>query len=194
MAHLVIFSLCGNFIHVTKENPTTFRQGLTGIQWLASEAWSTAAVLSTPEKYHPILQGTVGFAIRRAQIPGLQDFLLRLNPLRPDVPKDPFVMSFWEEVFQCEMAARADGLRRGIDVKPRCTGAERLRSVQNIYSDVSQLRISYNVYKAVYVVARALHAMRSCVKGRGPFPMQACPDNNIKPWQVPNSSFTDFNA
>lgn len=196
MALLVKFSLCGLFIHscvITKSDE--FRQGLTGIQWLASEAWSTAAVLSTPRKYHPILHGTVGFAIRRAQIPGLQDFLLRLNPLRPDVPKDPFVIPFWEEVFQCEMAARTNGRGRSVDGKPQCTGAERLRSVQNIYSDVSQLRISYNVYKAVYVVARALQAMRSCVKGRGPFPMQACPDiNNIKPWQVPNCTFANFNA
>lgn len=172
-----------------------FRQGLTGIQWLASEAWSTAAVLSTPKKYHPILQGTVGFAIRGARIPGLQDFLLRLNPLRPDVAKDPFVVPFWEEVFQCEMATKADSQSHNIDGKRQCTGAERLKSVQNIYSDVSQLRISYNVYKAVYVVARALHAMRSCVKGRGPFPMQACPDiNNIKPWQVSYHTFTNFNA
>lgn len=178
---------------ITESNE--FRQGLTGIQWLASEAWSTAAVLSTPKKYHQILQGTVGFAIRRAHIPGLQDFLLRLNPLRPDVPKDPFVIPFWEEVFQCEMAAHADGRGRNVDAKPKCTGAEQLRSVQNIYSDVSQLRISYNVYKAVYVVARALQAMRSCVKGKGPFSMGDCPNiDNIEPWQVPHSKFTQFSV
>ncbi|KAI4815559.1 hypothetical protein KUCAC02_005701, partial [Chaenocephalus aceratus] len=63
------------------------REGLTGIQWLASEAWSTAAVLSTPKKYHHILQGSMGFAIRRAQIAGLQDFLLSLNPSRPGYEK-----------------------------------------------------------------------------------------------------------
>lgn len=188
------FSLCKLFIHSCVITNLYFRQGLTGIQWLASEAWSTAAVLSTPKKYHPILQGTIGFAIRGAHIPGLQDFLLRLNPLRPDVSKDPFVVPFWEEVFQCEMATSADGQGDNVDGKPQCTGAERLRSVHNIYSDVSQLRISYNVYKAVYVVARALQAMRSCVKG-GPFPMQACPDiNNIKPWQVPYHTFNNYNA
>ncbi|CAJ1065302.1 extracellular calcium-sensing receptor-like [Xyrichtys novacula] len=154
------------------------REGLTDIQWLASEAWSTAAVLSTPSKYRHILQGSMGFAIRRADIPGLQDFLLRLHPSNPDAVGDPFLVPFWEEVFQCSLGT-------GRQSKPPCTGEEELRSVTNIYSDVSQLRISYNVYKAVYAIAHALNAMRSCVEGKGPFPLQACADiDNIQPWQL----------
>lgn len=162
-----------------------FREGLTGIQWLASEAWSTAAVLSTPKKYHHILQGSMGFAIRRADIPGLQDFLLRLNPLSPDAGEDPFLIPFWEEVFQCSLGTQSKDLHTLSEGKPPCSGTEELRNVKNIYVDVSQLRISYNVYKAVYAIAHAIKAMRSCVKGNGPFSQQACPDlDNIQPWQV----------
>ncbi|KAM8769884.1 extracellular calcium-sensing receptor-like [Acanthopagrus schlegelii] len=161
------------------------REGLTGIQWLASEAWSTAAILSTPKKYHHILQGSLGFAIRRADIPGLQDFLLRLNPTSPDALEDPFLIPFWEEVFQCSLGVQAEGQEHDVEDKPRCSGAEDLRSVKNIYSDVTQLRISYNVYKAVYAITHALKAMRSCVKGKGPFPLQACADtDNIQSWQL----------
>ncbi|XP_060928482.1 extracellular calcium-sensing receptor-like [Limanda limanda] len=157
------------------------RNGLTGIQWLASEAWSTAAVLSTPKKYHHILQGSMGFAIRQAHIPGLQDFLLRLHPSSPDPLEDPFLIPFWEEVFQCSLSLLSDAQEH----KPPCSGAEELGDVTNIYSDVSQLRISYNVYKAVYAIGHALQTMRKCVKGKGPFPLQACPDmNNIQPWQL----------
>lgn len=162
-----------------------FREGLTGIQWLASEAWITAAVLSTPKKYHPILQGSMGFAVPRAHIPGLQDFLFRLHPLRPDALEDPFLTPFWEEVFNCSLGLQAGGQERSNGGKPPCTGAEDLRTVSNIYSDVSQLRISYNVYKAVYAIVYALDGMRSCAKGKEPFPLQACPDSdNIQPWQV----------
>ncbi|KAM4565903.1 extracellular calcium-sensing receptor-like [Odontesthes bonariensis] len=161
------------------------RGGLTGIQWLASEAWSTAAVLSTPGKYHHILQGTMGFAIRRAQIPRLLDFLLRLSPSSPDAHEDPFLVPFWEEVFQCSLGVQAEGQKHKADDKPLCSGAEELASIINIYSDVSQLRISYNVYKAIYATAHALKAMRSCPNGKGPFPQQACPDaDNIHPWQL----------
>nr|XP_033486607.1 extracellular calcium-sensing receptor-like [Epinephelus lanceolatus] len=161
------------------------RERLTGIQWLASEAWSTAAVLSTPKKYHHILQGSMGFAIRRAHIPRLQDFLLRLHPSSPDALADPFLKPFWEEVFQCSLGVQVEGQEHNNEGKPPCSGAEDLRSVKNIYSDVSQLRISYNVYKAVYAIVHALKAMRSCVKGKGPFHLQACPDtDNIQPWQL----------
>ncbi|XP_019943675.1 extracellular calcium-sensing receptor-like [Paralichthys olivaceus] len=157
------------------------RKGLTGIQWLASEAWSTAAVFSTPKKYHHILQGSMGFAIRQVHIPGLQDFLLRLHPTSPDAPDDPFLIPFWEEVFQCSLSLLSEVQEQ----KPPCSGAEELGDVTNIYSDVSQLRISYNVYKAVYAIAHALQLMRKCVKGKGPFPLQACPDmDNIEPWQL----------
>lgn len=171
--------------------PLSFREGLTGIQWLASEAWSTASVLSTPKKHHHILQGSMGFAIRRAHIPGLQEFLLHLHPSSPEPLSHPFLIPFWEEVFQCRLGVQAEGQEQNIDSKPPCSGTEDLGSVTNIYSDVSQLRISYNVYKAVYAIVHALQAMRSCVKGNGPFPQQACPDeDNIQPWQVPSHMFT----
>ncbi|KAM4742869.1 extracellular calcium-sensing receptor-like [Anableps anableps] len=161
------------------------RSNLTGIQWLASEAWSTAAVLSTPIKYHHILQGTIGFAIQQANIPGLRDFLLRLNPSRSGAHKDPFLVSFWEEVFQCSLGVQTESQEHEAESKPPCSGKEDLRSVMNIYSDVSQLRISYNVYKAVYAVAYAFKAMKSCVKGEGPFPQRSCADPNIiQPWQL----------
>uniref|UniRef100_A0A3B4XZG4 Extracellular calcium-sensing receptor-like n=1 Tax=Seriola lalandi dorsalis TaxID=1841481 RepID=A0A3B4XZG4_SERLL len=161
------------------------REGLTGIQWLASEAWSTAAVLSIPKNYHHILQGSMGFAIRQAHIPGLQDFLLRLRPMTPDALEDPFMIPFWEEMFQCSLGLQAEGQEHNVEGKPPCSGAEELGNVTNIYSDVSQLRISYNVYKAVYAIAHALKAMRSCVKEKGPFPLHACPDaDNIQPWQI----------
>ncbi|XP_061917826.1 extracellular calcium-sensing receptor-like [Entelurus aequoreus] len=152
------------------------REGLTGIQWLASEAWSTAAILSSPKKYQPILQGSMGFAVRRANIPGLRDFLLRLHPSGTEALEDPFLLPFWQEVFQCSL---------GVGTKPPCTGAEDLKSVANIYSDVSQLRISYNVYKAVYAIVYALRSMEGCEEGNGPFAFQACPYlQSIQPWQL----------
>ncbi|XP_030621124.1 extracellular calcium-sensing receptor-like [Chanos chanos] len=153
-------------------------QNLTGIQWLASEAWITAAVLSTPE-FQPILQGSMGFAIRRANIPGLQSFLLRLHPSQ--ACHDPFIHEFWEAMFGCSL--QAESTNKGD--KPPCSGLEELTSKKSIYSDVSQLRISYNVYKAVYAIAHALDAMLNCGEHNGLFVKRVCPDmRNIQPWQL----------
>lgn len=111
--------------------------------------------------------------------------MVRLNPSRPDPQEDPFLIPFWEEVFQCSLSGQVEGQEQKAEGKPPCNGTEDLRSVTNIYTDVSQLRISYNVYKAVYAVVHALKNMKSCEKGKGPFPLQTCPDaDNIQPWQV----------
>lgn len=158
------------------------KHNLTGIQWLASEAWITAAILTTPE-FQLILEGSMGFAIRRAEIPGLQSFLLRLHP--STYPDDPFVFTFWEEMFGCSPLT---AVNKTSSNNPPCNGSEILANVKSIYSDVSQLRISYNVYKGVYAISNALDAMLKCVPGRGPFPGGVCPDTRtIKPWQVRNT-------
>lgn len=59
------------------------RQNVTGRQWIASEAWTTATVLQTP-RFMPYLSGTLGIAIRRGEIPGLRDFLLQIKPDQND--------------------------------------------------------------------------------------------------------------
>ncbi|KAL2095683.1 hypothetical protein ACEWY4_007831 [Coilia grayii] len=156
-------------------------QNLTGIQWLASEAWITAAVLSTPQ-FHSILQGSMGFAIRRADIAGLKPFLLRLHPSFD--PHDPFIQMFWENLFGCSLHPKNDD---DVDFNdtPSCTGLEELASTKNIYADVTQLRISYNVYKAVYAIAYALEAMIKCEPGKGLLHEGACPNmSTIQPWQL----------
>lgn len=55
------------------------RQDVTGLQWIASEAWTAAAVLQTPHLM-PYLGGTLGIAIRRGEIPGLREFLVQIRP------------------------------------------------------------------------------------------------------------------
>ena len=55
------------------------RQNVTGLQWMASEAWITTTVLQTPDLM-PYLAGTIGIAIRRGEISGFRNFLLQLLP------------------------------------------------------------------------------------------------------------------
>uniref|UniRef100_A0A8C2WK72 G-protein coupled receptors family 3 profile domain-containing protein n=1 Tax=Cyclopterus lumpus TaxID=8103 RepID=A0A8C2WK72_CYCLU len=172
-------------IHVIQLMEEVVRENVTGLQWIASEAWSAAAVLQTP-RFMPYLSGTLGIAIRRGEILGLRDFLLRI---RPDLHIINFlintfqVMQFWEYIFDCRFAPPPAGwVEAGGEV---CTGQEDLESVGTELLDVSDLRPEYNIYKAVYALAYALDDMLQCEPGRGPFSGHSCATLQIlKPWQL----------
>ncbi|XP_006637607.3 olfactory receptor CU1 [Lepisosteus oculatus] len=153
---IIVFTTEGKFSELLKE---VIRQNVTGRQWVASEAWVTATLLSTTE-FQETLGGTIGFAFRSAQIPGLRDFLWRIRP--SPSPESVFVNMFWEKLFDCKLnfpGVKTNYLAPNSHI---CTGSEDFRATNNIYSDVSQLRVSYNVYKAVYGIAHALHELLEC--------------------------------
>uniref|UniRef100_A0AAY4DP73 G-protein coupled receptors family 3 profile domain-containing protein n=1 Tax=Denticeps clupeoides TaxID=299321 RepID=A0AAY4DP73_9TELE len=153
-------------------------------QWIASEAWSLSPVFLT-SRLLPVLRGTLGIAVRRGEIEGLKEFLLSLRP--DDDPSNGMVRTFWEDMFKCRFNHAQAETETGGTV---CTGDEDLTSNQE-YGDVSELRGSYNVYKAVYALAHALHELLSCVPGSGPFGGHSCASlHNLQPWQVRFLNFT----
>ncbi|XP_068601412.1 vomeronasal type-2 receptor 1 [Brachionichthys hirsutus] len=174
--------------------PELIRHNVTNRTWIASEAWVTSALIMQPG-VSAVLGGTLGFGIQRADIPGLQEFLLDLDPY-----DDALTEEFWETLFNCTLDY-GKALRRSKEnakgansTHPRaergvpdglCTGREAIAKLGNTYSDVSQLRITYSVYKAVYVVAHALHNMELCEDGKGPFYGKDCANiSTFEPWQL----------
>ncbi|XP_041849955.1 vomeronasal type-2 receptor 1 [Melanotaenia boesemani] len=169
-------------------------QNVTNRTWIASEAWTTSALINRAG-VNSILAGTLGFGVRRADIPGLQRHLLGLDPYT-----DPLTEEFWEMLFNCTLnygRALQMAKQKAEEVnstQPRavrgvpdglCTGSESVAQLNNTYSDVSQLRITYNVYKAVYAVAYALHNLEHCEPGKGPFTQNSCANiSNFEPWQL----------
>ncbi|MBN3308585.1 CASR protein, partial [Amia calva] len=157
-------------------------KNITDKQWVATEAWITSSLVSAPRNLHS-LEGTIGFALRKAEIKGLKSFLCRIHP--ESDPADPFITEFWETVFGCSLDQSMSSSPTSLSSKPKCTGAENLESVQSTYNDVSQLRVTYNVYKAVYAIAHAVHDMLSCSPEEGPFKNGSCPDiTHLQPWQL----------
>uniref|UniRef100_A0A3B3TML8 G-protein coupled receptors family 3 profile domain-containing protein n=1 Tax=Poecilia latipinna TaxID=48699 RepID=A0A3B3TML8_9TELE len=174
---IVVFAHESHMINLMEE---VVRQNLTGLQWLASEAWSTAAVLQTPDLM-PYLGGTLGIAIRRGAIPGLRDFLLQT---RSDLQHNTTYGNsmFWEFTFQCKFAPAPSGwVENGGRI---CSGDEDLKAVETEFLDVSDLRPEYNVYKAVYALAYALDELLRCEPGKGPFSEESCATlQTLQPWQ-----------
>ncbi|XP_074496743.1 extracellular calcium-sensing receptor-like [Sebastes fasciatus] len=178
---VIVFALQNHMINLMEE---VVRQNVTGLQWMASESWTAATVLQTPHLM-PYLGGTLGIAIRRGEIPGLRDFLLRI---RPDIQHNNrygynMVNQFWEYTFHCRFAPPPTGwVEAGGEL---CTGQEDLESVKTEFLDISNLRSEYNVYKAVYALANSLDDMLRCVPGRGPFSGHSCASlQRLELWQL----------
>ncbi|KAM8904502.1 uncharacterized protein AB9W97_008129 [Spinachia spinachia] len=171
-------------IHMIQLVEEVVRENVTGIQWMASEAWSAAAVLQTP-RLMPYLGGTLGFAIRRGEISGLRDFLLQI---RPD-PKhnnsygNSMVNQFWEYTFKCRFSPpHAGWVEAGGSL---CSGQEDLEREGAKMLDVSDLRPEYNIYKAVYALAHALDDVLQCEPGRQLLNGQDCVTlKTLKPRQL----------
>ncbi|XP_052438830.1 extracellular calcium-sensing receptor-like [Carassius gibelio] len=175
---LVVFSTSSYLMNLMDE---VVLQNLTGRQWIASEAWATSPVFHT-SRFLPFLGGTLGIAIRRGEIQGLQEFLLRLCPSND--PRNNMLKIFWENMFRCSFKTEG-ATTDGGQVKKLCTGQEDLISTNTSYTDVSGLRAAYNVYKAVYALAHALHDLMQCEEGIGPFSGNRCANiTNLKPWQL----------
>uniref|UniRef100_A0A8D3EAJ8 G-protein coupled receptors family 3 profile domain-containing protein n=1 Tax=Scophthalmus maximus TaxID=52904 RepID=A0A8D3EAJ8_SCOMX len=145
---VIVFAHESHMINLMEE---VVRQNVTGLQWMASEAWTSAAVLQTPDLM-PYLGGTLGIAIRRGEISGLKDFLIQLRPeLHYNNIFNIFqVNQFWEYTFQCRFAPPPAGWMEAGGTL--CTGQEKLENVETEFLDISNLRPEYNVYKAVYAL------------------------------------------
>uniref|UniRef100_A0A672Z3Y6 G-protein coupled receptors family 3 profile domain-containing protein n=1 Tax=Sphaeramia orbicularis TaxID=375764 RepID=A0A672Z3Y6_9TELE len=136
---------------------------ITGKQWVGSEAWITQTDLASVERKH-ILQGALGFALPQASIPGLGEYLLKLKPA--DEPQSTTVRALWEHFFDCSFTPS--------NTSAMCNGTEDLRTISSEYTDVTHFRTEINVYKAVYSVAYALHALLQCRNGSNPTTGKPC--------------------
>ena len=96
----------------------------------------------------------------------------------PDASTNVFLDDFWKETFNCSWKLCHDEMKS-------CTKHERLDEVFTSFTDVSQLRLSYLSYLAVYVFAHALHDLHSRTPSHCPFNNGSCENiDNFEPWQV----------
>lgn len=143
------------------------KYNITGKQWIGGESWITQAVLASVKR-KIILQGAIGFAIPLTDIPGLDGFLLSLKP--SDEPHSTIIKAFWEKFFDCSFSPS--------NTTTMCTGTEDLRTVSSDYTEVAHFRAENNVYKAVYLVAYALHSLLQCKNGSNPTTGKPCVNKN----------------
>ncbi|KAJ7317410.1 hypothetical protein JRQ81_003572 [Phrynocephalus forsythii] len=193
---IVVFSSGPDLEPLIKEIVT---HNITGKVWLASEAWASSSLIAMPEFFH-VMGGTIGFALKAGQIPGFREFLQKVHPKKS--ANNGFIKEFWEETFNCCLPdgnknypscaslhmVHQEGTKFGngsAAFRPPCTGKENITSVETPYMDYTHLRISYNVYLAVYSIAHALQDIYTCTPGKGLFTNGSCADiKKVEAWQV----------
>uniref|UniRef100_A0A3Q3B4T2 Olfactory receptor C family, n1 n=1 Tax=Kryptolebias marmoratus TaxID=37003 RepID=A0A3Q3B4T2_KRYMA len=152
---ILAFTPEGDFSPLMKE---VVKHNITGIQWLASEAWITAPQPSTPEMYQAF-GGALGFVVQKMAIPNLNPFLTNINPYSD--PSAAFMKEFWEIIVGCRPVSPGTDTSTE-ETNKICTGNETLINSQDVFFNVTELRVAYNVYKAVYAIAHALHQLVFC--------------------------------
>ncbi|XP_074535467.1 extracellular calcium-sensing receptor-like [Halichoeres trimaculatus] len=119
---------------------------ITGRQFIGVEAWITADSLVTPTSYS-VLGGSLGFAVQKANISGMNDFLIK---------------NFWETEFKC-FELDEDTVKE----ESYCKENKDLIELKDYVEDVAELRYSSNIYKAIYAVAHSLHSILKCSEKQG---------------------------
>uniref|UniRef100_A0A8C4NPC1 G-protein coupled receptors family 3 profile domain-containing protein n=1 Tax=Eptatretus burgeri TaxID=7764 RepID=A0A8C4NPC1_EPTBU len=169
---LLVFSNEAEFLPLALE---AVRRNVTGKIWLATETWVTSSTLSSPD-YAPSFKGSIGLALRRGKIPGLQEFLLKIRPgIRFSL--DAFVKRLWEITFNCTWH---DGKYQ------KCSDLdESLENANTPFTDVLDMRVTYNTHMAVLSIAYAMHDLQQCKDKYGPFVNDTCAEiTNFEPWQL----------
>ncbi|XP_072006383.1 extracellular calcium-sensing receptor-like [Engystomops pustulosus] len=176
---VVIFSTDVHFLPILEE---LLRQNVTGKVWIASEAWSTTSLFSI-QKYTQLLMGTVGFAFYSGNIPRFQEYLDSLNPL--SLPEKPWNWMFWEENVGCIFLEFENFTFSRQRPSRNCTIYDHITDFQMYVKHVPNMRMSYNLYSAIYIIAKALHDLNTCKPGGGLFMDRNCSNFwNFEPWQI----------
>ncbi|XP_060780431.1 extracellular calcium-sensing receptor-like [Neoarius graeffei] len=164
------------------------KQNITGIQWIGSEAWVTADSLSTPEMFK-YFRGTIGFVVRKMAMPKLAPVLKDISPYNDS--ESGFVSDFWETLVGCSPPS---SINYSSNHTKLCSGKEKV-DYTNKFFDVTQLRVSYNVYQGVYAIAHALHQGMFCEKPESNVARQCLNASQITPKivseQLKNVHFVD---
>uniref|UniRef100_A0A8C4WT13 G-protein coupled receptors family 3 profile domain-containing protein n=1 Tax=Eptatretus burgeri TaxID=7764 RepID=A0A8C4WT13_EPTBU len=167
---ILAFTSVTDFMPIISE---MLQRNITKKQWIASENWIDSSVITAQDTIN-MFQGTIGFALIRGFIPGFHDFLINLQPTSVNI----FLLEFWEQTFHCTWNPNDE-------TSQLCTGSENLGTADTSLTDVSNLRVSYNSYTAVYAIAKALHNLQYCVQMKGISANITCGDIlSFEPWEL----------
>ncbi|KAF7236639.1 Vomeronasal type-2 receptor 26 [Varanus komodoensis] len=156
------------FLVIYKENTQrSFRK-----VWILTSHWEKSSErtnLSMAKVFH----GALHFQVHRWDVPNFQLFLSTLDPLHPE--GNIFLYKWWELAFKCQFLKSG---QMSLKERKTCTGKENIQDLHDMILEPTMSHHSYNIYKAIYSVAHALHTV-----SRSKCAMVGKKFLNIQPWQ-----------
>uniref|UniRef100_A0A1B8Y5S4 G-protein coupled receptors family 3 profile domain-containing protein n=1 Tax=Xenopus tropicalis TaxID=8364 RepID=A0A1B8Y5S4_XENTR len=124
-----------------------------------------------------ILNGSLTFLVSAGEIAGFHGFFLSANPAQ--YPADPYINWIWYNRFRC-----SNSLMEQKTLNRSCgyLGNETLASL--LHFRQLDLRVPYSVYKAVYLLAQALHVLLSEKTSHGAPTEKARLERELNPWKL----------
>ncbi|XP_039614768.1 extracellular calcium-sensing receptor-like [Polypterus senegalus] len=150
-------------------------QNVTGLQWVGSEGWISNEYLAISENYK-VLGGSIGCVINNAVIPGLQEFLENITVF--DIPGNNILSEADQSAKDCNLTSEDNP-----EINNKCKMTTNIREMNLQYTDVPELRITNNVYKAMYAIAYSLKRIYKFQDAKGNLFNKTF---DIGPWQVLN--------
>ncbi|XP_069075495.1 vomeronasal type-2 receptor 26-like [Pleurodeles waltl] len=147
--------------------------------WIGTMSMSFSAASSSLDNLS-VLNGTLIFSIKEGQIPGFQDFLYDVNPLK--FPDDNALLELWLLIFRCNIISTDDMLHLYSPLSPLCSGNETLRLYDLAAINAFSFRFTYSVYMAVYALVHTLQGMyvSESRSGSAAWGLQ----HDFKPWKL----------
>ncbi|XP_056425674.1 extracellular calcium-sensing receptor-like [Hyla sarda] len=175
---VVVFASEVEFVLILNE---MVKQNVTGKIFIGNVGWARAIILSM-STYSSILSGSLNLAFSDYVVPGLSQFLAKIDPSTSVTSK--WTRMYWESVFNCKFLPENQtiSLENPVNI---CTGSEHLDGIKNNSNYVSSLQSTHAMFSAVQVISKALDDLKSCKIGEGPFFNGTCANIwNFKPWQL----------
>ncbi|XP_061447623.1 vomeronasal type-2 receptor 26-like [Rhineura floridana] len=128
-----------------------------------------------PEMFH----GAISFKIPFSDLPGFRHYIEGRNP--SSIEGDGFIRDFWQQAFGCVFP---NPIANKVE-ESMCTEEEKLEDLPGAFFEMNMTGHSYNIYKAAYAVAHALHAMSSSkLRHRGMVHRRRLKNQKQQFWQL----------
>ncbi|XP_031752125.1 vomeronasal type-2 receptor 26-like [Xenopus tropicalis] len=143
--------------------------------WILSVSSSVTDFILEYE-FAELFAGSLAFPVAAREMDGFQDFLFSANPDR--YPEDIFIQDAWLD-FVSDLST-ITGSEDFLNASS--LGNETLASIPH-YRQLD-LRVPYSVYKAVYLLAQALHVLLSEKTSHGAPTEKARLERELNPWKL----------